>query len=263
MRTLTAEKSFLQSCFDVPQVRNRLERGVKLNELLELREFLEKHRHEQFVQKEYGHLYEDLDFLKQAGALSVPYPDLRCFISVRPHWVAVKGYFNVSKSLLLTGEVQSRWVVNTLALCAPMMILHSDAWKIYKSVLSSARLTPRQALIYTIYILEILSLTEAPLGTLVNDALIRYVVREYDSESLLSRSLDSLLRLAQTSRIEDPQGVLPALFRNEYCFPNHSWIIWDGWLYLPMLPSWTLSTWGDEDNSGNYIEQWDFFSTEV
>lgn len=254
----TPERTFLHECFSVPVVRDRLERGVKLQELNELKTFLERNREKQFLQKEYGYLIQDLEFLELEGALKMPAIVPGRYMTVRNHWVALKGYFDPNEFDLANEGLRRRFIINTPSVLSPVLALDGEAWTIYNLIVSyRPRLTRYQVMAYLVYILEVLMMTESPLGYIVNESYIHHVMNTYTPDQCLAESPSSFNRLSEAEKLDDPRNVVLRILQETYCLPSNNWIFSDGFYFLMTLPSWTLSA------SDNYVENWDFFTCEV
>lgn len=257
------ETNFLRDCFSVPVVRDRLEKGVKLQELVEIKKFLELNREQEYLKKEYGYLIQDLEFLESVGALRMPAATPGRYVTLKPHWIAIRGYFEVNQFTLAHEGVESRFIINTPSLFTPILTLDTDAWQLYSMITRAGHLSRYQALAYLVYILEVLHLTDLPLGQVVTPSYVRYAISTYDPDGVLEEAKRSYVRLMTANRIDDPKGTLLRILNETYCLPTNDWIFSDGWYYLATIPSWTMSSAGHEDYSGNYVQSWDFFTCEV
>ena len=256
------EPSFLSDCFQVPEVRDRLERGVKIQELANLKLFLENSRAEALVQKQYGYLIQDLEFLESEGAMKLPVVRTNTYVSVVPHWVALKGYFEVDEHSLSRVGMMRKFIINAPSIRSPLLCLDADAWGIYKLILSSSRMTKYQAISYLVYILEVLAMTESPFGDVVDDRYVQHVVWTTSHEEVQEQAIEAHARLVESQKFDDPLGIIPLILTEDYCLPTNSWIFSDGNYFLLSVPSWTLSSQEGMDFSDNYVESWDFFSVE-
>ena len=225
-----------------------------LQDLGEIKRFLERSRNEQLIKKEYGYLIQDLEFLEMEGALKLPVIPPGKFMTVRDHWVALKGYFDVNDFDLEKEGLARRFIINTPSVRTPVIALDTEAWKIYSTILQHSQLTRYQAMCYLVYILEVLMMTESPLGDIVDEDYIHHVVMAHDVSVFLEAADESCLRLQLAERFDDPSAIIPRILREEYCLPSNNWIFSDGSYFLMSLPSWTLSS------SNNYVENWDFFT---
>lgn len=260
MATITpVQRSFISEGLEIPAVRDRLQRGVKLHDLAALQKFLEENREQAFLKKEYGYLVQDLEFLQAVGALEMPDVEHSKFITLKPHWVAINGYFNVNPFTLSREGVESRFVINTPSVRTPILILDNQAWRIYRLALRFGRLTRYQALAYLVYLLEVSHLTDEHA---VSDAYIKHVVSQYDTDSMREEAMASYTRLVEAAKIEDPCGALSRILDEVFCLPTNSWIFSDGWYHLITMPSTLFADDGREDYTGNYVQSWDFFVTE-
>jgi hypothetical protein len=265
MRTATAISSgasFFDDCMMFPAVRDRLERGVKLHELDQLKKFLELNKQEAYLKKQYGHLIQDLEFLEVEGALKFPQiqPDL--YLSIKPHWVAIKGYYQVNSSLLQQEDLTHRFFVNTPSLKSPILVLNNEAWRIYRRILLTNRnLTRYQAFNYLVYILYVLSVSESVYGSVIDDDFVRRTVFTYTAQEIQDVAVEYYECLLG-SKIEDPNQKLPLLLKEDYCLPCNSWIFSDGWYFHVVVPTWTLSQRQGQDYSNNRLESWDFFTSD-
>lgn len=254
---VATEPSFLRECFQVPKVRDRLERGMKsLQELGELRRFLEQSREEKLLQREYGYLLQDLEFLELEGALKLPEIEAGRYLTVRDHWVALKGYFDAHDCDLENEGMAKRFIINTPSVRTPVLALDSDAWKIYNQVIQHRDMSRYQALCYLLHLLEILMMTQMPLGEVVDDQYIHHVVLRNPPEHYQTEAERSFENLRQEGKIDDPRKTLLKVVEETYCLPSNNWIFSDGLYFIPSLPSWSLT-------DSNYVENWDFFTCDV
>jgi hypothetical protein len=254
------DQDFLKSAFLYPEIRQRLQRGVHLDELRQIKRWLEDHRNDTYLQKEYGFIVSDLEFLSDTKSLGPPPARRGPFIQVQFHWVAVRGYYDVDNAFLTQEGIQSRWIINTMSVLSPILILDTEAHAIYRSLIRYAsRNTPTstilQQLLYLLYDSHVVG------G--VDDSYIRYVLRtrSYESDPRAQRSLEEL---TDAGKIVDDFKVVPRLVNSEYCVPSRTCISWDGWFHFLTLPTWSLSSLGSGkssvDYTGNHIDGWDFFA---
>lgn len=254
-RTIDAGEDFLSSAFQYPELKTKLQHGVKLDELRQIKQWLEDHRNEAYLSKEYGYLLADLEFLNDTKSLGPPTAPAGAYVTVRRHWVAIRGYFDVDSGFLDQEGMQSRWIVNTMSVKAQILTLDAEAYAIYKCLAKVApRNTPTSALLQLlVYILH----THHETGG-VDESYVKYVMRTYGYD-VQDAALKSAENLAGAQRLQDEDAVVPRLMRSDYCVPSRTCHVYDGWFHFLTLPTWTLSALGSVDYSGNYIDGWDFF----
>lgn len=241
----------------IPQVRDRFQRGVKLHELAQMKEFFIACSNDSYIRKTYGKMVQDLEFLESSGAMKLPAAIPGNHISSRKHWVAISGYYKVDYTSLCEEGIDIRTVVNTLSILAPILILDNDAWSIYNAVVRYTRAPHSVALQYLIYVLSTLQQTGMPYGGYVDDRFVKWLMWSKDPEEVFSHNQQVSSEVLQ----DDKVGIMPKLLDGSYCMPmNNHWSFSDGWYYNVTVPSWTLS---DRDYIDNQLSSWDFFTVEV
>lgn len=247
----------ISNALDTPQVRDRLEKGVKLHDLANLKKFFEESRSAQLVRKSYGYLIQDMEFLHTTGAMRFPERPSVASISTVRHWVAIQGYFKVDPVLLASSGVEHRVIINTASLNLPVLIMDADAWRLYYliSKYSRGNNTKEQIFTYLLYILDVLKQTQLPLGAYVDEGFVKWVMFCKDYNEIVEQAYD----LPSSDLVDDPEGVLSNIADETFCMPSKTWIFSDGLYYQITVPSWTLSSKDGIDYTGNYITGWDFF----
>lgn len=246
----------LTNALQIPQVRDRFQRGVKLHEFAQMKAFFASCAESDYIRKTYGKMIQDLEFLESSGAMKLPAAMPGNHISSRKHWIAVSGHYKVDYTSLHEEGLEIRTIVNTLSILTPVLILDNDAWEIYNAVVRYTRAPHSVALRYLIYVLSTLQQTGMPYGSYVDDRYIKWLMWTKDPEEVFSYNNHVVRDVLK----DDQVGLVPKLISDSYCIPVNHWSFSDGWYYNITVPSWTLSS---RDNIDNQLSNWDFFTTEV
>lgn len=258
----------LTNALQMPQVRDRLEKGVKLHELAKLKTMFQACAEKDYIRKMYGTMLQDLEFLQTSGAMQLPETKFGHHISSRRHWVAVSGFFRADRRSLYEENLQARKIVNTLSLYVPVLILDDQAWMIYQTLFRLSHFQPHITFRYLLYVLNVLDSTELPFGNFVNDDFVKWALWTKDPDELLpflknaktqQQVEQGLLETMPQVTKDDPEGLLNQLLIGNYCLPMlRHWVCYDGWYFQPAVPTWAFR----EDNVGNYLTSWNFFVCE-
>lgn len=247
----------LSEALSIPKVRDRLQHGVPLHELGALVKFYESARNEQFVQKEYGHLFQDLEFLQVSGAMEHPQVPHGAMIASQFHWVAVRGYVNVDPYALNNTGLQHRIIINTPALYAPVITLGNGSWAIYSDILRYGGHRPLdQILYYLLYIIDVVQQSKMPYRIYVNEYFTKHVLWMKPYDEVLEYVTE---RLEEILKDDEAHGVAQ-LMSGELCLPRQEWIFSDGWFFNILVPPWVFSHHDGNDYTRNQILGWDFFT---
>jgi len=247
----------ISNALDTPQVRDRLEKGVKLHELANLKKFFEDSRAAQLVRKSYGYLIQDMEFLQTTGAMRFPERPSVAPISTVRHWVAIRGYYKVDPVLLASSGVEHRVIINTASLNLPVLIMDADAWRLYYLITKYSRgvNTREQIFTYLLYVLDVLKPTQLPFGVYVDEGFVKWMMFCKDYNDIA----EQVCGLSSSEIVADSEGILQSLVDESFCMPSKTWIFSDGLYFQITVPSWTLSSRDGIDYTGNYITDWDFF----
>ena len=246
----------LHTAMQIPQVRDRFERGVKLHELKQLKTFFHSCSEKEYLRKTYGPMIQDLAFLENSGAMKLPCAAPGSHISSRRHWIALNGYYKVDQTTLLDEGIELRRIINTLSIHTPVLILDNEAWSVYKAILRYSRLNTMSVFKYLTYVVSVLSQTEMPYGSFVDDRFVKWLLWAKDPRDVE----DEVEKVLEKVTFDDHAGLVPLILNGSYCFPIQNWISCEGYYYLMSVPSWTLSSKGPADYTDNQLREWDFFT---
>lgn len=245
----------LSEALSIPVVRDKLGKGMALHQLDELMQFYERAKSDQYVLKTYGGMMQDLEFLTSVGATKPPVVPRDSLISISYHWIAIKGYYTVNPYWLQEEGIQQRVIVNTPSLYVPVISLHHEAWRVFCDMWQHSHVNSQTRMWYYLYLLIVLRNVGMTYEDYVMSHFVDHTVRNTDYQYVAEYVQEHLSDVL----VSDRYHVIEKLLAGKYCMPCGQWIRADESYHNIVVPTWTLTSRGTEDLTGNRINQWDFF----
>lgn len=258
------DQDFFKQVDSCPEIKERLRRGVKLDELSKIRTFLETAQLDNYFKKQYGFLIDGINLIKDFHMDKVPPAPSSSYLTAVDHWVGVTGYYNVSLDQLARERMESKWIINTLALRTRMLVMNTDAYRLFKMLVA---LRPKVNRIYLLRValigLQMLHESGAPFSIFMTPQFVKYLWYRfgYIAESTTAEDATRAYELlAGEGVVVDEFDLVNNLIAEKYCIPLGSCFADDGWFHFMTIPTWTLgiSPYDGLDFTGNYLTDWNY-----
>lgn len=258
------DADFFKQVDSCPEVKERLRRGIKLDELSQVRQFLETYQADSYFRKNYGFIIDGINLIRDFRMDQVPSAPPGVFVSTVDHWVGINGYFNVSLDQLAYESMESKWIINILALRTRMLILNTDAYRIFKMLTVIRPRTNRLCLLRVLFIaLHLLHESCAPFSVFMTPSFVKYLWYRFGfvaEETLSDDSLNAFYILRDAGLVSDEVGLIEKLLKESSCIPLGTTYVDDGWYHFMTVPAWTLgvSPYTGADYTSNRITDWGY-----
>lgn len=261
------DTDFFQQVENCPEIKEKLRRGIKLDELSKVRQFLEQNQADSYFKKTYGFLVDGINLIRDFHMDQVPAADPSAYLTSVRHWVGLTGYFNVGLDQLAREEMDSKWIINILTVRTRMLIMNTDAYRIFRMLVT---LRPRVNRLYHLRVLMIalhmLHESGSPFSVFMTPSFVKYIWYRFgfiSEETLTDDSWYAYLLLKESGMLVDEHGLIERLLKESCCIPSGSAYADDGWYHFMTLPSWTLgvSPFTGADYTGNYVTDWGYLVT--
>lgn len=258
---------FFQLVDECPEVKEKLRRGVKLDELSKIRQFLENNHVDSYFRKTYGFIIDGINLIRDFRMDEIPSAHPDTYISTVDHWVGITGYYNVGLDQLAYDHMESKFIINVLALRTRMLIMNTDAYRIFKMLVALRPKTNRIILLRVALIaLHLLYESGAPFSVFMTPSHVKYLWYRFGylaQDSLFDDALVAFNILKDSGKVSDEFGLVEKLLKEYNCIPSSTAFVDDGWYHFMTVPTWTLgvSPYTGVDYTGNYITDWGYLVT--